>query len=128
MEKSEMQQDNSVLVNGASGGIGSMVVQIARAVVKNNGRVVAICSGANAEMVRELGADEVRSAASFLSGTDSEAYDTFDRSSTTKLMLQSPSTSPLITQTNASTQPSTPTESKGYIATVVITSNLESLL
>jgi reticulon-4-interacting protein 1, mitochondrial len=60
MEKARLQNGNSVLVNGASGGIGSMVVQMARDAVGTNGRVVAICSGTNAKMVKELGADEVR--------------------------------------------------------------------
>ena len=59
MDKAELQNGNSVLVNGASGGIGSMVVQMARDTVGTNGRVVGICSGGNADMVRELGADEV---------------------------------------------------------------------
>lgn len=60
MEKAGLQNGNSVLVNGASGGIGSMVVQLARDAVGTNGRVVAVCSGTNADMVKELGADEVR--------------------------------------------------------------------
>jgi reticulon-4-interacting protein 1, mitochondrial len=60
MEKAGLQNGNSVLVNGASGGIGSMVVQMARDAVGSTGRVVAICSGTNVEMVKELGADEVR--------------------------------------------------------------------
>ena len=60
VEKAGIQNGNSVLVNGASGGIGSMVVQMARDAVGTNGRVVAICSGRNVDMVRELSADEVR--------------------------------------------------------------------
>lgn len=60
MEKTGLQNGDSVLVNGASGGIGSMVVQMARDIVGRNGRVVAICSDPNAEMVKGLGADEVR--------------------------------------------------------------------
>jgi reticulon-4-interacting protein 1, mitochondrial len=59
MEKSGLKQGNSVLVNGASGGIGSMVVQMARDEVGVNGRVIAICSGSNAELVKQLGADGV---------------------------------------------------------------------
>jgi len=60
MEKAGLQNGNSVLVNGASGGIGTMIVQMARDAVGSNGRVVAICSAKNAAMVKELGADEVR--------------------------------------------------------------------
>ncbi|KAK8849045.1 NAD(P)-binding protein [Apiospora arundinis] len=45
-----------VLVNGASGGVGSILVHV----LKNRGaHVVGVCSGANEEMVRKLGADEV---------------------------------------------------------------------
>jgi len=45
-----------VLVIGASGGVGVYAVQIARAL---GGRVTAVCSGGNAELVRGLGADAV---------------------------------------------------------------------
>lgn len=44
------------LVIGASGALGSVMLQILR---KYKGHVTAICSGANAEKVREMGADEV---------------------------------------------------------------------
>jgi NADPH:quinone reductase-like Zn-dependent oxidoreductase len=45
-----------VLINGASGGVGSFAVQISRAM---GARVTATCSARNAELVRGLGADEV---------------------------------------------------------------------
>jgi NADPH:quinone reductase-like Zn-dependent oxidoreductase len=48
-----------VLVNAASGGIGTMVVQMVRRVVGEQGYVVGVCSGRNAQLVRDLGADEV---------------------------------------------------------------------
>ncbi len=45
-----------VLINGASGGVGSWGVQIARAL---GARVTAVCSPRNVARARELGADEV---------------------------------------------------------------------
>ncbi|KAL9117803.1 MAG: hypothetical protein Q9187_005657, partial [Circinaria calcarea] len=47
-----------VLVNGATGGIGVMVVQIARNAVGSEGKVIATCSAESADMVKGLGADE----------------------------------------------------------------------
>ncbi|OIW27673.1 zinc alcohol dehydrogenase [Coniochaeta ligniaria NRRL 30616] len=44
-----------VLVNGASGGLGAMVTQIAKG---RGAWVVGVCSGGNGEFVRGLGADE----------------------------------------------------------------------
>ncbi|OHF02758.1 hypothetical protein CORC01_01859 [Colletotrichum orchidophilum] len=54
-----LKEGDRVLVNGASGGIGSLALQMARAVVGPGGYVVGVCSGKNAEMFLGLGADEV---------------------------------------------------------------------
>jgi len=51
-----LQSGWSVLVHGASGGVGTFAVQIAKAL---GARVTAVCSGRNVELVRSLGADGV---------------------------------------------------------------------
>ncbi|XWW94944.1 hypothetical protein V2A60_002894 [Cordyceps javanica] len=59
VHESGAKEGDRVLVNAASGGIGTMVVQMARNVVGDSGYVVGICSGKNVEMVKSIGADEV---------------------------------------------------------------------
>jgi NADPH:quinone reductase-like Zn-dependent oxidoreductase len=64
IEKAGLETGNRVLVNGASGasgGVGWLVIQIAKHVVGESGKVVAICSERNHRVVKELGADEVNS-------------------------------------------------------------------
>ena len=51
-----VEASQHVLVNGASGGVGTFAVQLARAF---GARADAVCRAANAELVRSLGADEV---------------------------------------------------------------------
>jgi len=51
-----VEAGQQVLVNGASGGVGTFAVQLARAF---GARADAVCRAANAELVRSLGADEV---------------------------------------------------------------------
>ena len=50
-----LKPGDSVIVAGASGGTGSLGVQIARALVGPQGKVVGICSSASAPAVRALG-------------------------------------------------------------------------
>lgn len=52
----KVRPGETVLVNGASGGVGVYALQIARAM---GARVVAVCGPSNAELCRNLGADDV---------------------------------------------------------------------
>ena len=52
----ELRPGERVLVNGASGGVGTMTLQIAKAL---GGQVTAVCSTRNVEQARRLGADRV---------------------------------------------------------------------
>lgn len=52
----KIKQDSKVLINGASGSVGSSAVQVS----KNYGaKVTGICSGSNRELVLSIGADKV---------------------------------------------------------------------
>jgi NADPH:quinone reductase-like Zn-dependent oxidoreductase len=54
-DEARVEPGDDVLIYGASGGVGTFAVQIAKAL---GARVTAVCSAGKLEMVRELGADE----------------------------------------------------------------------
>jgi NADPH:quinone reductase-like Zn-dependent oxidoreductase len=56
MHEAAVEAGSRVLVNGASGGVGTILVQVLKA---KGAHVVGVCSRRNEELVRKLGAEEV---------------------------------------------------------------------
>ena len=56
LRKGRLAAGEHILVNGASGAVGTMAVQLAKDI---GAEVTAVCSGGNADLVRRLGADHV---------------------------------------------------------------------
>jgi NADPH:quinone reductase-like Zn-dependent oxidoreductase len=55
-DKGEVKAGEEVLINGASGGVGTFAVQIAKTL---GAKITGVCSSRNVDMVRSLGADHV---------------------------------------------------------------------
>jgi NADPH:quinone reductase-like Zn-dependent oxidoreductase len=68
----QLQRGEKVLINGASGGIGTFMVQIAKAL---GAEVTGVCGARNVEMVRSIGADHVIDYQRTDFTTGSERYD-----------------------------------------------------
>jgi NADPH:quinone reductase-like Zn-dependent oxidoreductase len=72
LNRVDLEPGDEVLVNGASGAVGTAVVQLAKL---RGARVTAVCSGRNAEFVESLGADRVIDYTAEDFTSDGQTYD-----------------------------------------------------
>ena len=72
LRRGRIERGQRVLINGASGGVGTFAVQIAKAFATD---VTAVCSARNVEMVRSIGADRVIDYTKDNFATDGQRYD-----------------------------------------------------
>jgi reticulon-4-interacting protein 1, mitochondrial len=59
LSKARLTKGQRVLVNGAGGGIGTLVTQMVRDAIGSDGFLVAVCSAEKQTLLRDLGATEV---------------------------------------------------------------------
>lgn len=71
---SDVKEGSSVLINGATGGVGSFAVQIAKGL---GAEVTGICSGKNMELCKKLGAGRVYDYSKEYPGGSDEKFDVF---------------------------------------------------
>jgi NADPH:quinone reductase-like Zn-dependent oxidoreductase len=71
-DKAKLMAGERILINGASGAVGVMAVQLAK---RRGAEVTGVCSAANADLVRSLGADHVVDYTSQDFTRDAQRYD-----------------------------------------------------
>lgn len=60
LDAADLRKGQKVLINGAAGGIGSLITQMARHALGPESHIVAVSSQEKVALLKELGADEVR--------------------------------------------------------------------